>query len=320
LSPRRTLLTIALVAASSASGVRVAAAQDRASAEVLFEEGRRLAAHGDYDGACKKFEESEHLDPAAGTLLNLADCEEHLGRTASAWAALREAAARAELAGETARANAAREKAAALEPSLPSVKIVVTARDLATPLEIRRDGTAIGSTLWGTAVPVDPGHHVLEEVSGGVVVWSQAIDVPPSPVQMIVFVPEAPPARAAREAPEPLPPRGVTVQERDSTKAGVVDPRRTTALVLLAAGAGGVASAAIAGAGALVAKSRGRPDEAYGWAMAFDWTIVPSGVALLAGAALLSVASSPRDRKPPRVVMLPHADPHGVGLVAVGTY
>jgi tetratricopeptide (TPR) repeat protein len=313
------LVTVALVAASSAAGIRVAAAQDRASAEVLFEEGRRLAAQGDYDGARKKFEESERLDPAAGTLLNLADCEERLGRTASAWAALREAAARAELAGETARANAAREKAAALEPSLPSMKIVMTARDPAKPLEIRRDGTAIGSTLWGTAVPVDPGHHVLEEVSGGAVAWSQTIDVPRSPVQMIVFVPEVPPSRAVREATEPRPPRGVTVQQ-DAAKAGVVDSRRTIAFVLLAAGAGGIASAAIAGAGALIAKSRGRPDEAYGWAMAFDWTIVPSGLAFLSGAALLAVTSSRRDPKPPRVVMLPQADPHGVGLVAIGTY
>src|SRR5580658_735634 len=48
-------------------------------AETLFREGRNLARAGDWAAACPKFAESHRLDPAPGTLLNLADCEEHLG-------------------------------------------------------------------------------------------------------------------------------------------------------------------------------------------------------------------------------------------------
>jgi hypothetical protein len=34
---------------------------------------------GDVAGACRKFEESDQLDTAPGTLLNLAGCNERLG-------------------------------------------------------------------------------------------------------------------------------------------------------------------------------------------------------------------------------------------------
>lgn len=46
-------------------------------AERLFREGRALVERGDFKDACVKFTESEKLDPAPGTLLSLADCEEH---------------------------------------------------------------------------------------------------------------------------------------------------------------------------------------------------------------------------------------------------
>src|SRR5262244_1618441 len=68
-----------------------AQARDPVAAEQLFIEGRAAAARGDYATACPKFAESQHLEPATGTLLNLADCEERLGKLASAWQHFREA-------------------------------------------------------------------------------------------------------------------------------------------------------------------------------------------------------------------------------------
>ena len=59
----------------------------RAAAQAAFEEGRRLADAGDYAGAAERFEQSERLDPALGTVLNLANCYEHARRLASAWRA-----------------------------------------------------------------------------------------------------------------------------------------------------------------------------------------------------------------------------------------
>src|SRR5688572_16682581 len=66
-------------------------ARDSAAAEALFEAGRADVAKGDFAAGCPKFAESHRLDPAPGTLTNLADCEERLGHLALAWTHWREA-------------------------------------------------------------------------------------------------------------------------------------------------------------------------------------------------------------------------------------
>ncbi len=63
-----------------ALGASPASAQDAAkkkkSAELLFQEGQQLIKDGKHAAACPKFEQSQKLDPAIGTLLNLAHCYE----------------------------------------------------------------------------------------------------------------------------------------------------------------------------------------------------------------------------------------------------
>src|SRR5262245_16290948 len=72
-------------AAPSTSGRHPAAAQ------ALFDEAQKRVAAGDYEQACPKFKASYALDPGGGTLLNLADCLEKQGRTASAWSTFKDA-------------------------------------------------------------------------------------------------------------------------------------------------------------------------------------------------------------------------------------
>src|SRR5579871_2746595 len=81
------LYATALVASLAALSATPARADERdpTAAESLFRSARAAVDRGDYATACPQFAESQRLDPAPGTLMNLADCEEHLGRVASAW-------------------------------------------------------------------------------------------------------------------------------------------------------------------------------------------------------------------------------------------
>jgi hypothetical protein len=108
--------------------------------------------------ACPKFEASLKLDPGLGAILNLADCYEKNGQTASAWAEFREASAAARASGSKDREDLARQRAAALEPKLSRLTIVVGKQSA----QVTRDGTSVDSAAFGTAMPVDPGKHVIE--------------------------------------------------------------------------------------------------------------------------------------------------------------
>src|SRR5687768_2981870 len=66
-------VAIAISAASAGAEPR-----DAAAAEALFRQGRQAADAGDHAKACEKFKESNRLDPALGTVFNIADCEEKL--------------------------------------------------------------------------------------------------------------------------------------------------------------------------------------------------------------------------------------------------
>src|SRR5262249_26050543 len=72
------------VAALAVVGLAAASAfgqpRDKKAADALFKEGRAAFDKGDYPTACAKFEASLVVDPAIGTLLNLAVCEEKIGK------------------------------------------------------------------------------------------------------------------------------------------------------------------------------------------------------------------------------------------------
>src|SRR3954452_11357283 len=87
---------------------------DKAAAEGLFSDARRLMAAGNFREACPKLEASQRLDPPGGPVLNLADCYEQSGRTASAWMEFREAASAAREIGSADREAEARRRASAL--------------------------------------------------------------------------------------------------------------------------------------------------------------------------------------------------------------
>lgn len=157
--------------AAKAPGSRVAAAQ------ALFEEGRELMRQGREREACPKFEESQRLDAGLGTQFNLADCYERLGKVASAHALFSEVAEKARVTAQKERERVARERAAAVEPHLSKLLIVVPGGHIAG-LRVERDGAEVSRTQWGAPVPVDPGVHRVRAWGPGLREWTGEVTVP----------------------------------------------------------------------------------------------------------------------------------------------
>src|SRR4051812_3545929 len=115
---RSTLALGALLAATSVAAPAFAdpPPEVRASATALFDDARKAMAAKDYAAACPKLEAAQRMDPGIGILYNLADCYEHVGKTASAWSTFREVAAEAANKGQSDREKISRARAAELEP------------------------------------------------------------------------------------------------------------------------------------------------------------------------------------------------------------
>jgi hypothetical protein len=148
-----------------------------AAAQALFDEARTLVHAGKFAEACPKFEESERLDAGPGTEFNLADCYEHAGRSASAWAQFTAVADSLHALGQRDREKIARDRAKALEGKLARLAVHVSAPARVAGLEVKRDGVVVGDAQWGSGVPVDPGKHVIVASAPGRQPWQQTIDV-----------------------------------------------------------------------------------------------------------------------------------------------
>jgi hypothetical protein len=164
---------------------------NRAAAEALFNQGRDLMTASKFAEACPKFEASQQLDPGLGTMLNLAECYEKMGRTASAWAEYREAIPLARAAGSQARLGLATERAQALQARLSTLTIRVTSgSDDAQRLEVRRDGVVLQEAELGSPIPVDPGEHLIEAAAPGKQPWSSKVQVAGDAAKVSVEIPK----------------------------------------------------------------------------------------------------------------------------------
>lgn len=154
-------LPAAFLVVAIASGARAAepAAADAAAAMHFFQLGRDAMARGDHAAACQNLEESLRLEVAAGTLFNLAQCEEAQGALASAWEHLRAGVERLPL-GDP-RRRSAEAAARALEPRVPHVSVALAAEGAGASTRAFRDGVALSPLSLGVLLPVNPGRHTV---------------------------------------------------------------------------------------------------------------------------------------------------------------
>jgi len=182
-----------------------ALAQDSspAAAEALFRQGREAMDAKSYDVACERFRESDRLDPAVGTLFNLARCELLRGRLATAWALYRKVAQK--LPPRDKRIPVAQNAADELEPRLPMLTVVLP-DDVPEGTTVERGGMHIAPATFGLPLPVDPGSYEYVVKAPGFAPMSQTVTVAEGDKQQLtlqvgeVLPPQEPEATAVAEA------------------------------------------------------------------------------------------------------------------------
>ncbi|MEO8179278.1 MAG: hypothetical protein ABI895_10635 [Deltaproteobacteria bacterium] len=190
-----------LLAADGSAAESQASGRNPAAAQALFEEAQRRVAAGDYELACPKFKASYSLDPGGGTLLNLADCLEKQGRTASAWSTYKDALLLAQRDGRNERVEYARQRIQSLESKLAHLTVEVPAGSRVAELVLEVDGTPLAAAAWGAELPVDPGEHVVRAQAPGFEPLEQRISLGSSPGARQTL--ELPLLRPAPRATEP---------------------------------------------------------------------------------------------------------------------
>ncbi|MBI3199889.1 MAG: hypothetical protein HYZ29_00015 [Myxococcales bacterium] len=208
---RSTLALVALSLVTSAASAQ----GDAAAAEQLYKEGKALVKKGDYAAACPKLEASYRLDKGLGTLVNLADCHERIGKLASAWAEWNEAHDLAKRDKDDVRAKFAAERRDKIEPKLPKLQINV--KNPVDSLAVYRGDSKIEAATYGSALAVDPGEVVVSVRRGDQVLKSETVTTKASQTASVEldlaaldaeFPPPkvAPPPATTAPTPAPAPP------------------------------------------------------------------------------------------------------------------
>ena len=287
---------------------RPALADDIAKADKLFDEGRALM-KTDLHAACEKFEESlKWNSQAIGTLLNVALCDEKLGRVASAVAKFTEARDRAREGAMDVHLQAAEERLAALAGRVPHVTIKLATEPL-PGTRILIDDKVIALDAIAD-IPIDPGEHPL------------VVSAPDHvPYQTIVKI-----AEGER--------RDVTVPAL--RKGTVTSSRKTIGKIVTISGGVALASGVVI---AMVARNRynnafdrycddddkecdpqGLSDTRSARTLGNVGTVIGAIGLVGAGVGLYLWLRAPAEGRSRGVSLLPQLDPGAPGVVAVGRF
>lgn len=216
-----------------------AEAGDEKRARELFEKGRNLAKDGRCAEALAPFQESLKYAEGVGTLLNLGNCYETLGKTASAHRSFLRAADVATK-NDDKRREEAKERAKSIEKEVSSLLIHVPI-NLKSSAEIRVDGESWPKERWDVPWPIDPGVHDIEVIAPPRPKQTESITVKPHGDKADWAVLAKDPATS----PVPPPKSDHPKDPKDRGDEGA--SQRTLGLVTGGAGALGIVGGIVAG-------------------------------------------------------------------------
>ncbi len=198
-----TILTLSTFAAAQVA--------DPVVAEALFRDGKALHDAGRIAEACKKFSESQRIDPKLGTLLNLANCHKDEAKFASAWEEYSEAVRVAKRTSQKDREQLAQGELEALEAVL--TRVVINMPSPVQGQEVTLDGLAVRAETLGTPLPINPGEHKVEVKAPGHEALTLPLVAEKSRANLTLEIPALKPATAGKQpagsgsgTPPPTPP------------------------------------------------------------------------------------------------------------------
>jgi serine/threonine-protein kinase len=300
-------------------------ADNRARAQQLFDSALTDAEAGNFAAACPKFHASQEADPKTSTLLNLANCYEKNGQTASAWGAFREAEVLSRKAGRSDWETTARERAEALEPKLVRLTIDVPSSSRASGLVVTRDGVKLSAGEWGVAIPVDPGEHVVAASAPGRAAWEARTQVRDASATVAVPLLEELP-QTDLVTPPVVPGEGAPIAQTSWWT-----PLRTAGVVVAGVGVVAIVTGSVLGLAAdgqyddaraqCSNGNRGCPaeavrdsDSAYGLATGATVAWIVGGLAVASGGALVLLAPSSGSSEKSAIAAWLKVGPGSVGV------
>lgn len=210
--------------------------QAAAQADQLFQEGRQLMLQeGKVKEGCAKLAQSQALDPASGTLLNLGECYEKLKQFSTAFTTYKQAREPAREGKRQDWLSFAEEKMRAIEPKIPRLRLVGR-KPAGAHVEL--DGRLLEGAEPGVAVRVDPGDHRIVVVVGERELSSQTVQATEGATLDVVLDPASP--KVSPSSPPPA-------SSRPSTPEPAPQPSRPIAPAVWALGIGSVVSFAAGG-------------------------------------------------------------------------
>jgi len=169
------VIMLALLWSASAS-----AQSAGAQAEALFRQGRQLLDAGKTAEACSAFAESQRLEPAVTTLVNLAACREKNGQLATAWGLFLDVERQTR---ESSKASdrqlhgVAVDRAKKLEPRISKLTINVPQSNAVDGLEVSRGTDKVDAAMWNRALPIDGGTYNIVAKAPGSSTWTTEITI-----------------------------------------------------------------------------------------------------------------------------------------------